>query len=64
MVRARLAVKTDMFDDWSRRFPDAYREEVQYFIDWVRGDIACDAPGCADGYAARYANACAGKRDA
>lgn len=52
VVRSRLAVKTDMFDDWARRFPDAYREEVQHFVDWVRGDIACDAPGCTDGYAA------------
>lgn len=52
IIRSRLQAATDIFDDWAKRFPEAYRDEVQHWVDWVRGDIQCEGPGCADGYQA------------
>lgn len=50
IVRSRLQVATDIFDDWAKRFPEAYHDEVQHWVDWVRGDTPGEGPGCADGY--------------
>ncbi len=52
IVRSRLQSSTEIMDDWSERFPEAYLSELQHWIRYIRGE-ACDAgPGSNDGYEA------------
>lgn len=52
IVRSRLQCAVEVMDDWSERFPDAYRRELQHWIDYLRGMTNRPGPGSYDGYAA------------
>lgn len=52
IVRSRLQCAVPVMDDWSERFPDAYKNELQHWIDYLRGKTEQPGPGTHDGYAA------------
>lgn len=52
IVRSRLQCAVPVMDDWSERFPDAYKNELQHWIDYLRGRTEQMGPGTQDGYAA------------
>lgn len=52
LVRSYLQVASAIPSDWTNRFVEAYRMELQYWIDHIRGIETLDGPGTEDGYAA------------
>lgn len=52
IVRTRLSCSSEILADWSVRFPDAYRAELQAFVDRLRGKNKETYPDSNDGYAA------------
>lgn len=51
LVRSRLQCSFEILDDWSVRFPQAYQEELQHWVDYIRGRVDIPGPGSKDGYA-------------
>ncbi|MGN1030120.1 MAG: Gfo/Idh/MocA family protein, partial [Butyricicoccaceae bacterium] len=52
VVRSRLQCAFEIMDDWSERFPKAYQDELQHWVDYLRGRTNQPGPGSWDGYAA------------
>lgn len=52
IVRSRLQCSTEIMADWSKRFPEAYKNELQHWVDFIRGYNITPGPGTKDGYAA------------
>ena len=52
MVRSDLNVGQALTPDWNERFVVAYRNEVQHWIDYLRGETDVPGPGTEDGYEA------------
>lgn len=52
IVRSRLKVGNEIIDNWAERFPEAYDNELQHWINHLRGIEPTAGPGSKDGFAA------------
>ena len=52
IVRSRLKVGSEIMDNWAERFPKAYDNELQHWINHLRGIELTAGPGSKDGFAA------------
>lgn len=52
IVRSRLKVGNEIMDNWAERFPKAYDNELQHWINHLRGIEPTAGPGSKDGFAA------------
>ena len=52
IVRSRLKVGNEIIDNWAERFPKAYDNELQHWINHLRGIEPTAGPGSKDGFAA------------
>lgn len=52
IVRSRLRVGSEIMDNWAERFPKAYDNELQHWINHLRGIEPTAGPGSRDGFAA------------
>lgn len=52
LVRSYLQCAQAIPEDWTDRFVTAYRAELQYWVDYLRGMIAQPGPSAEDGYEA------------
>ena len=52
IVRSRLKVDNEIIDNWAERFPKAYDNELQHWINHLRGIEPTAGPGNKDGFAA------------
>lgn len=52
IVRSRLKVDNEIMDNWAERFLKAYDNELQHWINHLRGIEPTTGPGNKDGFAA------------
>lgn len=52
IVRSRLKVDNEIMDNWAERFPKAYDNELQHWINHLRSIEPTAGPGNKDGFAA------------
>jgi len=52
IVRSRLKVGNEIMDNWAKRFPKAYDNELQHWINHLRSIEPTAGPGNKDGFAA------------
>lgn len=52
VVRSRLKVGSEIMDNWAERFPTAYDNELQHWINYLRGIETTTGPSSRDGFAA------------
>ncbi len=52
IVKSRLECTTEVMDDWLMRFPEAYDNEMQSWVDHLLGKDVPEGPGSFDGLAA------------
>ena len=52
IIRSRLKVDNEIMDNWAERFPKAYDNELQHWINHLRGIEPTAGPGSKDGFAA------------
>lgn len=52
IIRSRLKVDNEIMDNWAERFPKAYDNELQHWINHLRSIEPTAGPGNKDGFAA------------